>query len=234
MTQHQFESSTWAERHRRALTTRHSHEDVLTDREFELLLEACSDLPSSRDFQARFICLVAGRLGLRAGEISHLNTTWFDWDRKLLQIPQHEPCSCGYCHRQAAQEASHCDDLTQDEAVEARWHPKTVSSARAIPFDLSLRLELCIEQFANRYDSFPHSRSTINRRVKEAAEAAGLRGRVYPHCLRATAASYHAYQGVAPVPLQALMGWSDLATAQKYIRISGTATADALWQAHHR
>jgi hypothetical protein len=30
------------------------------------------------------------------------------------------------------------------------------------------------------------------------------------------------------VPLQALMGWSDLATAQKYIRISGTATADAL------
>lgn len=49
-----------------------------------------------------------------------------------------------------------------------------------------------------------------------------------PHCLRATAANPHAYKGVAPVPLQALMGWSDLATAQKYIRISGTATADAL------
>ncbi|WP_345779778.1 site-specific integrase [Halosolutus halophilus] len=70
--------------------------------------------------------------------------------------------------------------------------------------------------------------------MNEAAESADLRGRVYPHCLRATAASYHAYQGVAPVPLQALMGWSNLATAQKYIRISGTATADALWQAHHR
>jgi hypothetical protein len=52
--------------------------------------------------------------------------------------------------------------------------------------------------------------------------------------LGATAASYHAYQGVAPVPLQALMGWSDLATAQKYIRISGRATADALRQVHHR
>ena len=76
----------------------------------------------ARDFQALFICLVAGRLGLRAGEITHLNTEWFDWDRKLLQIPQHEPCSCGYCRRQAAQEASHCDDITEAETEEARWH----------------------------------------------------------------------------------------------------------------
>lgn len=67
-----------------------------------------------------------------------------------------------------------------------------------------------------------------------AAEQADIAGLVYPHWLRATAASYHAYQGVAPVPLQALMGWSDLATAQKYIRISGTATASALRQAHDR
>jgi site-specific recombinase XerD len=52
--------------------------------------------------------------------------------------------------------------------------------------------------------------------VQAAADEADLPGRVYPHCLRATAASYHAYKGVAPVPLQVLMGWSDLATAQKY------------------
>ncbi|WP_011571364.1 integrase [Haloquadratum walsbyi] len=38
-----------------------------------------------------------------------------------------------------------------------------------------------------------------------AVEAADIDGRVYPHALRATAASYHTYQGVAPVPLQALM-----------------------------
>lgn len=30
-----------ADRHRQALTTRHTHEDVLTDRQFELPLEAC-------------------------------------------------------------------------------------------------------------------------------------------------------------------------------------------------
>ena len=118
--------------------------------------------------------------------------------------------------------------------MDTRWHPKTVASAQSIPIDLSLRLELCLERFTDRYESFPGSRTTINRRVTAAAEAADIDGRVYPHCLRATAASYHAYQGVAPVPLQALMGWSDLATAQKYIRISGRAMADALRQVHHR
>ena len=185
----------WAERHRDALTTRHTHEDVLTDREFELLLEACAKLPAPQSFEARFICLVGGRLGLRAGEIAHIETEWFDWDRKIIRIPQHEPCSCGYCNRQAAQEVEHNESLTMSDALSTRWHPKTVGSARAIPFDLSLRVELCLERFADRYESFPKSRSTINRRVHEAAAHADLSGRVYPHCLRATAASYHAYKG---------------------------------------
>ena len=226
--------SGWAGRHRRALTTRHTHEDVLNDREFELLLEACAKLPEPDAFQARFICLLGGRLGLRGGEIAHFRTSWVDWDRKHIRIPKHEPCDCGYCRRQARQEADHNEDLTFEEAMTSRWHPKTVTSARLIPYDLSLRLELCLERFASRYDEFPRSRSTVNRRIQDAADLAGLPGHVYPHCLRATAASHHAYKGVAPVPLQALMGWSDLATAQKYIRISGSATADALRQVHHR
>jgi len=206
---------------------------VLNDREFELLPEACGGLPEPRGFQARIICLLEGRLGLRASEIAHLQTTWSDWNRNLIQIPQHEPCACGYCERQARQEASHNDELSEADAVPARWHPKTVASARSLPFDLWLRLELCLERFADRHDEFPRSRSSINRRVQAAADEAELSGRVYPHCLRATAASNHADKDVAPVPLQALMGRSDLATAQKYM-ISGTATADALRRVHHR
>ena len=234
MTDNYQQSNEWAQQHRQSLTTRHTHEDVLTDREFELLLEACSSLPEPRDLQARFVCLAAGRLGLRAGEIAHFRADWIDWDRMLLRIPQHEPCECGYCRRQASQETTHNEQLSQQEAMKGRWHPKTVASARAIPIDLSLRLELCLERFTDKYEAFPRSRTAVNRRVNAVAEAADIEGRVYPHCLRATAASYHAYQGVAPVPLQALMGWSDLATAQKYIRISGRATADALRQVHHR
>lgn len=116
----------------------------------------------------------------------------------------------------------------------SRLHPKTVASARVNPFDVSLRVELCIERFADKYDSFPKSRSTINRRIQEPAEQTDLLGHVYPHCLPATAASYHSYCGVPPVPLQAMMGWSDLATAQKYIRISESATVRAVRHAHRR
>jgi len=46
-------------------------------------------------------------------------------------------------------------------------------------------------------------RNTVSRRVT--ADAAEIGRRVYPHYLRTTAASYHAYQGVAPVSLRALM-----------------------------
>jgi hypothetical protein len=35
-----YQPNEWAQQHRQSLTTRHTHEDVLTDREFELLLEA--------------------------------------------------------------------------------------------------------------------------------------------------------------------------------------------------
>ncbi|MBB6647467.1 hypothetical protein [Halobellus ruber] len=91
--------SEWADRHRQALTTRHSREGVLNDREFELLLEACGDLPAPRGFEAQFICLP----GLRAGEIAHFDTSRPDWNRKLIGIPQHESCDCGYRRRQARQ-----------------------------------------------------------------------------------------------------------------------------------
>lgn len=126
------------------------------------------------------------------------------------------------------------DQLTEAAALGSLWHPKTAPSARSIPLGRTLRIEPCIVRFANRYDDFPRSRSTATRRVKAAAEQVNLTGRIYSHCLRATAASHHAYKDVAPGPLQALMGWSDLPSARNYIRMSRTATADALRQVHHR
>lgn len=218
--------------HSRASTTRHTLQDALSEREFERLLDGCEELSDPHRFEARLICLLAGRLGLRRGEIAHFSTEWLDWDRELLQIPSFDACDCGYCRRQARSEARNSDDLSYDNALADRWHPKTAASARVIPFDMSLRVELCIEEFDERYETFPKSTATINRRLQEAFEQSDLNGRVYPHCLRATAASYHSYQGVTPVPLQAMMGWSDLATAQKYIRISGTETARAIRKAH--
>lgn len=158
-----------------------------------------SALPEPHGFEARFICLIAGWLELQAGEIAYFRTAWVNWNHRTIRIPQHEPCQCGYCRQQAQQKATHNDDLSVADAVTSRWHPKTVASARLLPFDLSLRLELCVERFADRYDRFPRLWTTINRRVQAAADEADIAGRVYPHCLRATAASYHTYKGVAPV-----------------------------------
>lgn len=221
-----------ADSHSRRITPRHTHQDALSEREFERLLEACDELDEPNRFEARLICLLAGRLGLRRGEIAHFSVAWLDWDRKLLRIPPFDPCGCGYCRRQARSEAPTSDEISYTSALAGRWHPKTAASARVIPFDISLRIELCIEEFAERYEAFSKSTVTINRRLQEAVEQSDLTGRVYPHCLRATAASYHSYPGVTPVPLQGMMGWSDLTTAQKYIRISGTATARAIRKAH--
>lgn len=73
----------------------------------------------------------------------------------------------------------------------------------------------------------------MNRRVDRVAEAAGLDpSSVYPHALRATAATYHAYQGLPAAALQSMFGWGRLDVAQKYLRLSGSATADALEKAH--
>lgn len=126
MTDNYHQSNEWADQHRQSLTTRHTHEDVLTDREFELLLEACSSLAEPHDLQARFVRLAAGRLGLRAGEVAHFRAEWLDWGRLLLRIPQHEPCQCGYCHRQASQEVAHNEDLTRQRrwrlaGIRRRW-----------------------------------------------------------------------------------------------------------------
>lgn len=43
---------------------------------------------------------------------------------------------------------------------------------------------------------------------------------------------WHASRGVPPAALQALMGWAQLAVADKYVRLTGTATSRALNDAH--
>jgi len=146
----------------------------------------------------------------------------------MIKIPYHEPCDCGYCHQQAKQEVEHNEDLTIEEAMKNRWHAKTKQASRAVPFGFSEEVEEVISNFFEKYDEFPTSRLSVNRRVRQAKNKTGIKRRVYPHALRATAATYHAYNGLPAIALQNLMGWSNLETAQKYLRKSAGATAKAL------
>lgn len=220
--------------------TQHSREAAIDESEFAELADAALELDEPFATETAFVLYAAGRLGLRAGEIAHISEDWVNWNRRLIQIPLHDPCTegedggvCGYCRKAAEQAAAYDDDLTMQAALDERWNPKTSNSARAIPFDFSGDVEAVVEAFFDRFDGYQSSRASVNRRVDRVLEAAGYPSDyVFPHALRATAATWHSYRGVDAVPLQAMFGWADLTTAQKYIRLSGGATQEALRETH--
>lgn len=220
--------------------TQHSHERALSESEFERLYTATYDLADPFDVQCRFVLIAAGRLGMRAGEIAHFRNDWIDWDKRQIQVPSFDPCDkgrdggpCGYCRKRAKSAAAHSDELPYEKALEQRWNPKTSNSARAIPFDFDQRVDDVVEEFTFCYERYPASRASINRRVDRLLEVAGWpTSKTAPHPLRATAATVHAYRGVPAPALQSLFGWADLGTAMKYLRLSGGATQQALYEAH--
>lgn len=220
---------------------RHTKEDALSEREFELLLEGTYEMRDYYGFQARFIILVGGRLGLRRGEIGHMRESWIDWRRNMIQIPRREPCQkgrdggvCGYCRSLAEQRVEHAEDdeagITMEQALAETWRPKTEAAIREVPFDHDARAQLVIERFFDEYDAYPASCQSINRRVKKAAEHADeLEPEyVYPHCLRATAATMLAAKGIDLLPFKSMLGWSQIGTAQCYVSESGENTQRAL------
>lgn len=220
---------------------RHSHENALTEDEFEALLQATDKLPEPASTECVVLLLLGGRLGMRAGEIAHMRRDWIDYQREQITIPSYQDCTkgrngdaCGYCRSQARQAIGYdSNDNTLDEELSKRWKPKTQQSARTIPFGFSDRVEACLREYFSEHEQYQHCRSSMNRRMDELADAAGMpQDELYPHCLRATAATYHAFRGLSVAPLQALMGWADMATAKKYIRLSGGATAKALNDVH--
>ncbi|MFC6720897.1 tyrosine-type recombinase/integrase [Natrialbaceae archaeon GCM10025810] len=218
---------------------RYSREDVLTERELVLLLEGARKLSPPKDFEARLTLFAAGVLGMRAGEIAHFDTDWIHWPDRMVKIPEYDRCTkgqdggiCGYCRSRVEDYLETHPDTPLEEAIEMRWEPKTPNSVRSIPFDFDVRLELCIEEFDRRYDGYPKSRATVNRRIEEAAQQAGMNGRIYPHSLRATAATIHASRGVSPYALMSVMGWVDMETARTYIRASDESAARELRSKH--
>jgi integrase len=223
---------------------RHARDDAPDERAFQLLLEGAYELEDDCDQRlARTAILLCGRLGLRAGELAHLSRDWVDWRKSIITIPRHDHCSkgrgndiCGYC-RGRAKEWAGCEPDRDLERAEARqWHPKTERAARDVPFSFDPRSSLALERFLDHYDGWPMSRQAVNRRIQDAAEAAAEvdPDGIYPHCLRAAAAEYHAARGLDVLPLQALMGWSDISTAQRYVALSGEHTARALHLVHSR
>jgi integrase len=203
---------------------RHSREDRLTDLEFEELYNASYELDACTDLEARFVLLVGGRLGLRRGEIAHIQTDWIDWRKHRINIPPHYDCdlgrdnrACGSCRQHAQQQAEYNEEVSFEDAIAATWTPKTDMAVRSIPFDHCPRAELVLQDYFDEFERWMYSAQAINRRVDELIKAAGMDRNCYPHALRATAASYLAGRGMSTLSLQSMFGWSDPSTARNYV-----------------
>lgn len=102
---------------------RHSKELALDDYEFERFIRATYGIESyERQIEARFIGHVAGRLGLRLGEIVHFEGSWVNWRDSRIEIPRQQDCHkgrdrelCCLCHQQAKQRVESAQ-LTLPEA----------------------------------------------------------------------------------------------------------------------
>jgi len=224
----------------------HSKEDAITPREYERLLEGARELSrggSYYDPDPELVVGVLGRLGLRRGELVHLREEWIDWQRKMIQIPQHDRCDfgkggdiCGYCKQMATQRADNAgDELSVETALEWMWVPKTAASVREIYFGWCPRLELYLERYfgSSAYTRYECSGTAINRRVKKSARNVGLDAEsLSPHPLRATAASFQAARGLSPTALTQMFGWESLETAEVYITKNSGNTARELDSIH--
>jgi integrase len=92
--------------------TRHSREDSVESKTFELLVQSTYQMDEYYGLQCRFILFLSGRLGLRAGEIAHMKEDWIDWRRSMIEIPLHQTCEkgkdggiCGMCKQNARQKS---------------------------------------------------------------------------------------------------------------------------------
>lgn len=84
--------------------------------------------------QSEFVIYLAGRLGMRSGEIVHLESDWVDMENKTVNIPLHEGCEkgdggglCGYCLQNAKQMANH-NDVPLEEVKSLFWKAKTAEA----------------------------------------------------------------------------------------------------------
>ena len=169
-------------------------DDALTEQELEILIRACNP----NDPREKVIILLAGELGLREGEIAALQSTWINFQKGHIIIPSRS---------------------------EQGWTPKREDSARTIPArSLSSRAWEAVRDFFTAHPSLDMIRMTVYRIVVKVAERSELKKKIYPHCLRATAATKLAYRIHNPIVLCDIFGWKQLKMAENYIRRAGGRT----------
>lgn len=143
---------------------------------------------------------------------------WVSMQERKVRIPARQVCNL-------APDGSCCADCEDEGGV---WSPKSQAGARTVPYKHSAIVVDVLHPFFSLHEEVGTSRQTVWRRVRGMATRAGIPHRVYPHALRATAATQFADMGLNEHELCAVMGWDDIRTARPYIRRSARNLEDAL------
>lgn len=157
----------------------------------------------AESFENLLMLKLMAYLGLRVSEIAHLRADWIHEGE--IRIPPSQLCDCSNC--------------------KGEWHAKSKASVRSLPIPNIIADDL--------YTFLGHSPTGFNRtrqalwwKVKQIAKRAksqikGPSGdTVFPHALRATAATNFATKGMSAVALCYIMGWAELEMGQHYINIA--------------
>jgi len=213
-------------------TRRCALRDVLTMEQYRELLREAARIENRVESISLFFFLVTmGRLGMRVGEVIHMRESWYKEDRGVISIAPHSNCDCGLCKNYAESYADN-NDLDFEEVFESYWKVKDGSDR-----DVKVPTERDREIIELYFEEVPYtdvSYSTVNRRLKKIAEIVGEPEvhRMYPHMLRATAATHLAHSGFLPYALDVQFGWSDENTKTKYVRATGLLVEreyDRMW-----
>lgn len=169
-------------------------QDVLMSEEMKDMLIACQTL------RERFIVACLLFAGLRVGELVHLNRHWIDWDNDTITVPQTQHCGCKECQNKR----------------DGVWKPKSSASSRT--FKVHPQLKPVLEEYLAGHDRLGITRCRVWQIIKTLAEKARILHNVYPHAMRATAATELAHWGISSVALQYTFGWARLRSAEAYVK----------------
>ena len=220
----------------------HSKEDVLDSEEISIILKE-----ASKNLRDEFLVKAVLYGGLRAGEIAHMDASWYVSDKKKIVIPTEKACSCRECrlrlfsitkHKQWKKDfpekkfsVAKLEETIREniqykkefgQVAVGKWEPKTFAGIREIPIVYD-EFEDILKRFFTRYGEVGITRVRVWQIVTAVADRCGIRTKirdVYPHCIRATCASLWAAKKVSPATMCKLMGWSNISSADPYITIN--------------
>lgn len=144
--------------------------------------------------------------GMRAGELFHLIRRWVDFGTGMIYIPEKQKCECTECVRER----------------KGIWTPKTEQAIRGIP--IVPEFEDILKVFLENHSSMSEiiiDRTHIWKIVKRVSKRAGIEHNVFPHAIRATFANILVDKEYDIFAITEVLGWKNIATADKYIRSRG-------------